>query len=69
MSLNERIRSKLSEYLTKDAQFLQDGIVTIRNDRYVIPVKAEYKSRVRGFVHDPSKAIRTERKRALACKS
>ncbi|MDE7453679.1 MAG: endonuclease MutS2 [Clostridia bacterium] len=53
-SLNERIRSKLSEYLTKDAQYLQDGIVTIRNDRYVIPVKAEYKSRVRGFVHDRS---------------
>ncbi len=53
-SLNERIRSKLSEYLTKDAHYLQDGIVTIRNDRYVIPVKAEYKSRVRGFVHDRS---------------
>ncbi|MDE5942720.1 MAG: endonuclease MutS2 [Clostridia bacterium] len=53
-SLNERIRAKLSEYLTKDAQYLQDGIVTIRNDRYVIPVKAEYKSRVRGFVHDRS---------------
>lgn len=53
-SLNERIRSKLSEYLSKDAQYLQDGIVTIRNDRYVIPVKAEYKSRVRGFVHDRS---------------
>ncbi|MDE7182803.1 MAG: endonuclease MutS2, partial [Clostridia bacterium] len=53
-SLNERIRSKLSEYLTKDKQFLQDGIVTIRNDRYVIPVKAEYKNQVRGFVHDRS---------------
>ena len=53
-SLNERIRAKLSEYLAKDAKYLQDGIVTIRNDRYVIPVKAEYKSRVRGFVHDRS---------------
>ena len=53
-SLNERIRSKLSEYLVKDAQYLQDGIVTIRNDRFVIPVKAEYKNQVRGLVHDRS---------------
>ena len=53
-NLNERIRAKLSEYLTKDAKYLQDGIVTIRNDRYVIPVKAEYKNQVRGFVHDRS---------------
>lgn len=55
-SLNERIRAKLSEYVSgKDAEFLQDSIVTIRNDRYVIPVKAEHKSHVRGFVHDRSK--------------
>lgn len=55
-SLNERIRSKLSEYASgKDSEFLQDGIVTIRNDRYVIPVKAEHKNHVRGFVHDRSK--------------
>ena len=55
-NLNERIRAKLSEYVTgKDSEYLQDGIVTIRNDRYVIPVKAEHKSHVRGFVHDRSK--------------
>ncbi len=54
--LNERIRERLSEYVAgKDGEYLQDGIVTIRNDRYVIPVKAEHKSRVRGFVHDRSK--------------
>lgn len=53
-SLNEKIRTTLSEYLTKDAKYLQDGIVTIRNDRYVIPVKAEYKNQVRGLVHDRS---------------
>lgn len=53
-SLNARIRSKLSEYLSRDAQYLRDGIVTMRNDRYVIPVKAEYKHKVRGFVHDRS---------------
>ncbi len=54
-SLNERIRAKLSEYITgKNAEYLQDSIVTIRNDRYVIPVKAEHKNRVRGLVHDRS---------------
>ncbi|MGN0814245.1 MAG: endonuclease MutS2 [Candidatus Coproplasma sp.] len=56
-SLNERIRSKLSEYLSgKEAQYLQDGIVTMRNDRYVIPVKAEHKSHVKGFIHDRSQS-------------
>lgn len=55
-NLNARIREKLSEYTAgKDSEFLQDGIVTMRNDRYVIPVKAEHKNHVRGFVHDRSK--------------
>lgn len=55
-SLNERIRDKLSEYISgKNAEFLQDSIVTIRNDRYVIPVKAEHKSHIKGFIHDRSK--------------
>ena len=54
-SLNARIRSKLSEYITgPTASFLQDASVTMRNDRFVIPVKAEYKNRIRGFVHDRS---------------
>ena len=55
-NLNERIRAKLSEYVSgKNAEYLQDAIVTIRNDRYVIPVKAEHKNHVKGFVHDRSK--------------
>ena len=53
--LNERIRSRLSEYLSGEgAKFLQEGIVTMRDNRYVLPVRAEYKSRIRGFVHDRS---------------
>lgn len=53
--LNEKIRNKLSEYLGgENAKYLQDGIVTMRDNRYVLPVRAEYKSRVRGFVHDRS---------------
>lgn len=55
-NLNSKIRATLSGYSAgKDAEFLQDGIVTMRNDRYVVPVKAEYKNRVKGFVHDRSK--------------
>ncbi|MDE7301009.1 MAG: Smr/MutS family protein, partial [Clostridia bacterium] len=54
-NLNEKIRATLSEYVSgKDKEFLQDSIVTIRGDRYVIPVKAEHKTKVKGFVHDRS---------------
>lgn len=39
------IRRQMDQYLTgKNAQYLSDTIITIRNDRYVLPVKAEYKS-------------------------
>lgn len=55
-SLNSRIREKLAEYASgKHSEYLQEGIVTIRNDRYVVPVKAEHKSHVKGFIHDRSK--------------
>ncbi len=55
--LGERIRARLAEYLTGDEKkYLQEGIVTVRGDRYVIPVKAEYKRAVKGFVHDRSQS-------------
>ena len=54
-SLNERIRSRLSEYLSGEgAKYLREGIVTMRDNRYVLPVRAEHKGRIRGFVHDRS---------------
>ena len=54
-SLNERIRARLSEYLSGDsARYLQEGIVTMRDHRYVLPVRSEYKTKVRGFIHDRS---------------
>ena len=54
-ALNEKIRSRLSEYLSgSEGKYLQDGIVTMRNNRYVLPVKAEYKRNVKGFIHDRS---------------
>ncbi len=53
--LNERIRTRLSEYLTgSEGKYLQDGIITMRDNRYVLPVRAEYKRNVKGFIHDRS---------------
>ena len=53
--LNERIRARLSEYLTgTEGKYLQDGIVTMRDNRYVLPVRAEYKRNIKGFIHDRS---------------
>lgn len=54
-SLNERIRIRLSEYLTgEEGKYLQDGIITMRDNRYVLPVRAEYKRNIKGFIHDRS---------------
>ncbi len=56
-ALNERIRARLLEYAQgRDSEYLQDSIVTMRGGRYVIPVKAEHKSHVKGFVHDRSQS-------------
>lgn len=48
----QEIRRILSKLLT--SKFVQEPVVTIRNDRFVIPVKAEYRSQVKGFTHDIS---------------
>lgn len=53
----ERIKSELSKMLTgNERSYLQETVITTRNGRYCIPVKAEYKSQVPGMVHDQSKA-------------
>lgn len=50
------IRKKLDQIIhSQDNQkFLQDSLVTIRQDRFVVPVKAEHKSAIKGLVHDQS---------------
>ncbi len=53
--LNERIRARLAEYLSgSEGKYLQDGIITMRDNRYVLPVRAEYKRNIKGFIHDRS---------------
>ncbi len=53
--LNERIRTRLAEYLSgSEGKYLQDGIITMRDNRYVLPVRAEYKRNIKGFIHDRS---------------
>lgn len=55
-NLNGKIKETLNSMIHSQhyKKFLQDPIVTMRSDRYVIPVRAEYKSEVQGIVHDTS---------------
>ncbi len=54
--IEQDIRSKLNSILHSSAysKYIRENIVTIRNGRFVIPVKEEYRSFVKGFVHDMS---------------
>ena len=55
-SVNEKMREKLSSMIrsTTFAKNLQDAIITMRNDRYCLPVKQECRANVPGLVHDQS---------------
>ncbi len=53
---NSKIKENLQKYTTGQtfSKYLQDNIVTMRNGRYVVPVKAEYRNEVKGLIHDTS---------------
>lgn len=55
-SLNEGIKDRLDQILrsTQTQKYLQENLVTVRGDRYVVPVKQEYRQQFPGIVHDQS---------------
>lgn len=54
--LEESIKEKLNHFIHSStySKYVQENVITIRNNRYVIPIKEEYRSMVKGFVHDIS---------------
>lgn len=51
---NSSVREKINSIVRSNAKYLQDALYTMRGDRYVLPVKVEYKGAVLGLVHDQS---------------
>ncbi len=51
---NDRIHSELSSILNSSRTMLQENIITMRNGRYCLPVRAEFKSQFQGMIHDQS---------------
>ena len=54
--LEQDIRDKLNNFIHSStySKYIMEPIVTIRSDRYVIPIKEEYRTQVKGFIHDVS---------------
>ena len=55
-NIEQDIRQKLNNMIHSSnySKYIQESVITIRNERYVIPVKEEYRSQIKGFVHDIS---------------
>ena len=54
-----RVHTQLNSILNSSRTYLQDAVITMRDGRYCLPVKAEYKSQVPGMVHDQSSTVST----------
>ena len=52
--IQDKIHSQMSALLNSSRNYLQDAVITMRDGRYCLPVKAEYKNQVSGMVHDQS---------------
>ncbi len=55
-SANDRVHTQLNSLVNSHRAYLQDAVITMRNGRYCIPVKSEYKNQVSGMVHDQSQS-------------
>ena len=53
-AIQDRIHTQLNSILNSNRSYLQDAVITMRDGRYCLPVKAEYKNQVSGMVHDQS---------------
>ncbi|PAV30438.1 endonuclease MutS2 [Virgibacillus profundi] len=58
-TFESRVRDRLEGYTKTNSNMLSDAIITIRNDRYVLPVKQEYRGSIGGIVHDQSASGQT----------
>ncbi|MDD2972719.1 MAG: endonuclease MutS2 [Lachnospiraceae bacterium] len=55
VQINDKIHTQLTNMVNRSYRtYLQDAVITMRDNRYCIPVKSEYKSQVSGIVHDQS---------------
>ena len=54
--LEQEIKEKLNNFIHSStySKYIREPVITIRNDRFVIPVKDEYRSQIKGFIHDTS---------------
>lgn len=52
--INDRIHAQLNSILNSSRSYLQDAVITMRDGRYCLPVRAEYKNQVSGMIHDQS---------------
>lgn len=55
-AIEENIRNELNSFIHSStySKYIQDAVITIRNNRFVVPIKEEYRSMIKGFVHDTS---------------
>ena len=58
-SKESEVRRKMESYLRSSSNYLSENIITIRNDRLVIPVKSSYKYNIDGIIHDESSSQQT----------
>ncbi|MCI9283579.1 MAG: endonuclease MutS2 [Lachnospiraceae bacterium] len=52
--INDKIHTQLNSILNASRSYLQDAVITMRDGRYCLPVRAEYKNQVSGMIHDQS---------------